>query len=444
MSQDLCKLSAVEVAKLTRSGQLKVEDYAKALIARVEGRDPVVHAWAYFNPEVILKSARALDALPKEKRGPLHGVAVGVKDVIYTKDMPTQQYSPIYKDDHPQLDAAVVLSLRSMGALIFGKTHTTEFATCQKGPPTCNPHDPSRTAGGSSSGSGAAVGDFQVPLALGTQTGGSTIRPASYNGVYALKPTWNAISREGLKVYSLTCDTVGLYSRSIEDLELLCEIFNLVDDNPPPSTPLSLAGAKFGFVKTHVWSKAEPSVIDIWGKAKEFLTEAGAEVEEVELPKVFDNMTTWHRNILHMEGYSSFHGDYLSSPEQLDPWVIKHAVNEGKTTRKEHLESLDEIAKLRPVVDSIASKYTALITPSVTGEPPILEEPLRFTGDASFNLMWTVLHLPVINIPGFKGPNGLPIGLSLIAPRYHEQDLLRTSHAVAETFAKGGWKLQQG
>ncbi|WVW84316.1 hypothetical protein I302_106350 [Kwoniella bestiolae CBS 10118] len=441
MAQDLCQLTATEVVKLTRSGELKVEDYAKALIARVEERDPVVHAWAYFNPSIILESARKLDAIPAEKRGPLHGVAVGIKDVIYTKDMPTQQYSPIYKDDHPELDASVVLSLRAMGALIFGKTHTTEFATCQKGPPTCNPHDSTRTAGGSSSGSGAAVGDFQVPLALGTQTGGSTIRPASYNGVYALKPTWNGISREGLKMYSITCDTVGLYSRSIEDLELLCEIFNLQDDVPPPSASLSLTGAKFGFVKTHVWPKAEPSLLQLWEEAKAYLVEAGAEVEEVKLPEIFDNLGTWHRNILHMEGYSSFLGDYLQSPELLDPWVTKHAANEGKTTRKEQLQALDEIAKLRPVIDEIASKYTCLVTPSVTGEAPKLEEPLRFTGDASFNLMWTVLHLPVVNIPGFKGPNGMPIGLSLVAPRYHEQDLLRTSHAVKDVFAKGGWKL---
>ncbi|OCF36051.1 hypothetical protein I316_01923 [Kwoniella heveanensis BCC8398] len=441
MSQDLCKLSATEVANLTRSGELKVEDYAKALIARVQEREPIVHAWAYFNPDLILQSARALDALPAEQRGPLHGVAVGIKDVIYTKDMPTQQYSPIYKDDHPILDAAVVKTLRTMGALIFGKTHTTEFACCQKGPPTCNPHDPSRTAGGSSSGSGAAVGDFQVPLALGTQTGGSTIRPGSYNGIYALKPTWNAISREGLKIYSLTCDTVGLYSRSVDDLELLCDIFRLKDDTPPPTSPLNLSGAKFGFVKTHVWPKAQPEVVDIWEQAKSLLKAAGAEVEEVDLSAKFDNLSVWHRNILHMEGQSSFLSEYLAHPELLDPWVTKHAVNDTKTTRKEHLESLDEIAKLRPVIDEIASKYTVLITPSVTGEPPVMEEPLRFTGDASFCLMWTVLHLPVVNVPGFKGPNGLPVGLSLVAPRYHEQDLLRTTHAVSEVFAEGGWTL---
>ncbi|WVR08414.1 hypothetical protein IAU60_005469 [Kwoniella sp. DSM 27419] len=437
---DLCRLTASEVAQKTRSGELKVVDYAKALLARVQERDPVVHAWAYYDPELILRSAAELDALPADKRGPLHGVAVGVKDVIHTKDMPTQHFSPIYKDDHPVIDAAVVSTLRTMGALIFGKTHTTEFATCQKGPPTCNPHDPTRTAGGSSSGSGAAVGDFQVPLALGTQTGGSTIRPGSFNGIFALKPTWNAISREGLKIYSLTCDTVGLYARSVADLELLCDVFRLKDDVTPPPAPLDLSGAKFGLVKTYQWHKATPALHAVWDQAKSLLTAAGAEVEEVELPEVFDNMGRWHRNILHMEGQSSFLNDYLRAPELLDPWVITHAANEGNTTRREHLESLDQIAALRPVIDDIASKYTALITPSVTGEAPVMEEPLRFTGDASFCLMWTVLHLPVVNVPGFVGPSGMPIGLSVVAPRYHEQDLLRTSQAVSEVFAKGGWE----
>lgn len=165
--------------------------------------------------------------------------------------------------------------------------------------------------------------------------------------------------------------------------------------------------------------------------------EAGARVEEVDLPEDFNHLGTWHRNILHMEGQSSFLGDYLRTPDQLDPWVKKHVENDTRTTRREQLDSYDNIARLRPVIDSIASRYTVLITPSVTDEAPILEEPLRFTGDASFNLMWTVLHTPVLNVPGFLGPNGLPIGLSLVTGRYRDQHLLRCGRAVAEVFATG-------
>ena len=206
---------------------------------------------------------------------------------------------------------------------------------------------------------------------------------------------------------------------------------------------MQLSGAKFGFVKTHQWPKAKPAVVSAWDKAKELLIKAGAEVEDVDLPADFDEMGEWHRNILHMEGQSSFLGDYLTNGDLLDPWVKKHVENDTKTTRKEHLASYDNIARLRPVIDAIAAKYTALITPSVTEEAPIIEEPLRFTGDASFCLMWTVLHLPVLNVPGFVGPSGMPVGLSLVTPRYTEEKLLHTAHAVSEVFQQGGWKLDK-
>lgn len=234
---------------------------------------------------------------------------------------------------------------------------------------------------------------------------------------------------------SITCDTVGLMARSVADLQLLSETFRLIDDQIPAEAPLDLSQCSFGFVTTHVWSKASPAVVEVWDRAKRLLVEAGANVEDLELPEDFDNLGVWHRNILHMEGQSSFLGDYLQSPQHLDPWVKKHVENDTNTTRREQLDSYDNIARLRPVIDNIASKYTALITPSVTDEAPIIDEPLRFTGDASFNLMWTVLHTPVLNVPGFVGPNGLPIGLSLVSGRYRDQHLLKCGQALAEVFA---------
>ena len=180
-----------------------------------------------------------------------------------------------------------------------------------------------------------------------------------------------------------------------------------------------------------------------WKQAKNLLTSTGAQIEEVDLPADFDGLTKWHRNILHMEGQSAFLGDYLKSGQLLDPWVTKHVVNDPKTSRREQLASYDSSARLRPVIDEIASRYTALITPSVTDEAPVLEEPFRFTGDASFNLMWTVLHTPVVNVPGFVGSNGMPIGLSMVGPRYHEQALLRAAKEVAKVFEQGGWALSQ-
>lgn len=244
--------------------------------------------------------------------------------------MPTAHNSPIYKDKPAGLvDAAPIITLRAAGALIFGKTTTTEFASTTLGGPSANPHDPSRTPGGSSSGSGAAVGDYQVryfnlptppyninitqvPIALGTQTGGSTIRPGSFNGIYAFKPTWGAISREGLTQYSMTCDTLGVYARSAADLELLSSVFQLSDDEPVPSIPFSISGAKIAFVKTHVWPKAGPGLERAWEKAKASLEGNGARVEEVVLPEEFSRISKWHGDVLAGEGRTSFLGSELS------------------------------------------------------------------------------------------------------------------------------------
>ena len=180
---------------------------------------------------------------------------------------------------------------------------------------------------------------------------------------------------------STICDTLGLYARTASDLQLLLDVFRLEDDEPPQ--PMNgLKGCKIGFTRTHVWPKASPALHKVWDDAKAALANAGAEVEEVELPKVFENMGEWHRRILQTEGRASFLGDYLANGKQLDPWILTHVNNDSKVTRKEQLESYDEIAKLRPVVDEIAGQYTCLVTPSVTDIAPVMEEPLRFTGDA--------------------------------------------------------------
>ncbi|GAA5926550.1 hypothetical protein JCM3775_001048 [Rhodotorula graminis] len=439
---DLHRLDASSALALIRGNEVTCVEYVEALLARIEQRDPVVKAWAFLDREHALAQARALDALPHNKRGPLHGLPVAVKDVILTKDQPTQYRSQAYASKVPiAMDAAPVMTLRASGALILGKTTTTEFATCQRGPETRNPHDPTRTAGGSSSGSGAAVGDFQVPIALGTQTGGSTIRPGSFNGIYAFKPTWNAISREGLKIYSLTCDTLGLYARSVADLKLLADAFRLEDDVPPPVEPLSLKGAKFGLVKTHVWPRAEEGTRAAWEKAKTLLVEEGAEVEEVDLPAEFEELWRLYPYVLSGEGRSAFLGDYLMHADVLDPLILSHVRNESKITRAQQLEGYDKIAALRPKLDAIASRYDALVTPSTVDEAIKLVEPDRFTGDASFNLMWTILQVPVLNVPGFAGPSGCPLGLSLVAPRYFDQHLLWVGEAVGRVWGeKGGWK----
>ncbi|GAB1212614.1 hypothetical protein ATERTT37_001758 [Aspergillus terreus] len=436
---ELYRLTAFQALQQIRSNQLTVEEYARALLARIDARDDHTRAWAYLNRDRVLEQARRLDRIPPEQRGPLHGVAVGVKDVIYTKDMPTQHNSPIYADSHAQVDAASVIILRQAGALILGKTTTTEFAATVKGPQTRNPHDPSRTPGGSSSGSGAAVADLQVPLALGTQTGGSIIRPGSFNGVYALKPTWNAINREGQKIYSPILDTVGLYARCVEDLSLLADVFALDDDDESDHS-FQLQGARFAVVKTPVWDKAGPGTIAAMETATRLLRAQGAEVEELELPEEFAQLPHWHGVVMAADGQVAFLPEYQADRGRLHDYLVGLVENRDRHSRAERLKAFDGIAMLRPKIDEIASRYAAILAPSVPDEAPV---GIESTGSAVFNGMWTALHTPVINIPGFKGANGLPIGLSLVAPRYRDRHLLRVGTAVGRVFeAEGGWRSE--
>ncbi|KAL2211739.1 glutamyl-tRNA amidotransferase subunit A [Sarocladium strictum] len=436
---DSYKLTATDLQAKFKADELTVTQYAESLIGRVKERNPTVKAWAHFNPELVLEQAKALDEVPKDKRGPLHGVAIGVKDVIYTKDMPTAHNSSIYEGSFPKIDAASIQILRQAGALIFGKTTTTEFAATVAGPATTNAHSPNRTPGGSSSGSGAAVGDMQVPIGLGTQTGGSTIRPGSFNGIYALKPTWGAISREGQKLYSLIFDVLGLYARSAADLDLLAEVFDLQDDEASPFS--GLEGAKFAICKTPMWSEVGEGTKNAMEKGAALLSAHGATVEEITLPPVFDNVTPWHKIVLGSDGHPAFLADYRTSKDQLSPFLQGHVERAGGWTRKQQLEAFDGIARLRPEMDDILGQWDAIIVPSVPDEAP---EGLDSTGSPVFNSMWTAMHTPVMNVPGFKGANNMPIGLSLVAPRYHDRHLLKVSRAVGEVFeAEGGWKSSE-
>ncbi|KAJ5058740.1 amidase signature domain-containing protein [Bipolaris maydis] len=424
MSPELYQLTATEVAKKIQQGEVTVEEYAKSLLKRIEARDEVVKAWAYLNPEHVIEQAKALDAVPKDERGPLH-------------DMPTQFNSPIYANDAPKVDAGSIAVLRKSGALIFGKTTTTEFAATTAGPKTCNPHDSNRTPGGSSSGSGAAVGDFQAPIGLGTQTGGSTIRPGSYNGIYALKPTWNSITREGQKIYSLILDTLGLYARSVADLELLADTFAIHDDAPVPSD-FTVKGAKFAVLKTMVWPQVGPGTAAALDKAVSLLRVHGAEVEEVSLPEHLNDLPSWHATVLNSDGRTAFLPEYTVAKDRISEQLVGHVENSKKITRKAQLEAFDKIAAARPVVDELLEKYAAVLTPSVPDEAPL---GIEKTGSAAFCLIWTALHTPVVNVPGFKGQNGMPIGISLVAPRYYDRRLLAVSKEVGKIFeAEGGWQ----
>jgi Asp-tRNA(Asn)/Glu-tRNA(Gln) amidotransferase A subunit family amidase len=417
--------SATALSAAIGAGSIGVEDAARACLDRVAARDPAVRAWSYIDRDAVLRQARELDKTPR--RGPLHGVTIAVKDMIDTADMPTQHNSPQYRGHRPGQDAACVAILRAAGALILGKTDTTEFASGGRHAATRHPLNPERTPGGSSAGSAAAVADCQVHLSLGTQTGGSTMRPASFCGVFALKPTWGSVSREGLKLYSATLDTLSWFGRSVEDLGLLCDAFAIQDDTPP--LPVAVRGARFAICRTPMWDKATPGTPEALEAAGARLREAGASVTALDLPPEFDPLADMQHTVMWGEGQSSFLSLVRQFGDSVHDDFRARVENRGKITRASLLAAYDHAARCRGVFDTIAGEYDAVIVPSARGEAPSFA---GGPGDAVFNGMWTLLHGPSVNIPVLRGPTGMPVGVTLVAPRYRDRQLLVTAAAVAD------------
>ncbi|KAK2597381.1 hypothetical protein QQS21_006005 [Conoideocrella luteorostrata] len=429
---DLPRLSASQAAELIRQNRISAQDYAQALLEKVRERDPQVRAWVYLDEKAILEQARRLDQVPPHKRGPLHGVAVGIKDIFLTKDMPTRYYSRLHAHDgNAAADSAAVGVLRAAGAIIFGKTATTEFASMTEGRPCTNPNNPKHTPGGSSSGSAAAVADFQVPIAIGTQTGGSIVRPGSFNGCYGFKPTWGTVSTEGVGRFSVSADTPGFYARSVEDIELLSVLFRLDSLMIEPLKPLPVAGAKIAFIKTHIWPNAGPGTHAAWDLAHKLLREKGADVEDVDLPESFAKCSDWREIVVTEEARAAFLPKYREDKTKLHVDIVALVESRDLPSRKQVLEAHDGIARLRSEWDQIAAKYDIILTPSALDEAP---EGLESTGTAIFCSMWTILHVPAMNIPGFKGALGLPIGLTAIGSRYSDMEVLQGGKAVGAVF----------
>ena len=424
------QMTAVAVAAAIQSGDLTVAEVADAVIERHEQRNPDVQAFAYFNPEQVRAAAKELDAAAE--KGPLHGVPIALKDVINTRDMPTQHHNARYAGSRPGIDASCVDTLRAGGALFVGKTVTTEFAATGVGGPTKNPLDPTRTPGGSSSGSAAAVADFQAAIALGTQTGGSTIRPGSFCGIYAWKPTWNSVSREGLKMYSATCDTAGFYARSAHDLMALADLFEI--DQPESALPTALEGLRVGVCLTPVWEKALPATRKALADGAASLSNAGATVSTLALAAEFLDLPLAHHKILRREGRSAFLGEYRNSPDLADSFraIVE---NRDNLTPSECRAAYRLVDRCRAQFDDIAAAYDVVLTPSATGEAPV---GIESTGDASFNGMWTALQVPVVNVPGHTGPAGMPVGLSLVARRYDDRRAIAAASLVGPLWSRSG------
>lgn len=425
--QGLNWLAASDAAGRIARGQLTSRALVQACLDRIADRDATVRAWTFLDPDLALAQADAADAMPMAARGPLHGVPIGIKDVIYTSDMPTSFNSPHFQGHHPNIDAAAVALLREAGAVILGKNDTVEFAVNGRRAATTNPHDPTRTPGGSSSGSAAAAADGQAPLSLGTQTGGSVIRPASYCGVWAIKPTWNAVSHEGFKVCAASFDTLGWFGRSAADLDLLAAVFGIRDDDAPRFDRLE--GMRFALCRSPVWPEAGDATRMAMDAARTRLRAAGARVETFVLPPEFDGLTAAHKVIMQAEMQSAFLPELRRIGDGLYPEMLGILRNEVGHSRADLVAAQNLAAACRRIFDDLAAPFDAVLTPSTAGTAPVGPDD---TGAAVFNRIWTLLHVPCVNVPGLTAEGGLPVGVTLTGPRFRDRQILRAAALLGE------------
>jgi len=442
-SANLWQLSATDAARMIRDGALSSEELVSACLERCRETEPKVRAWTFLDEEHALAEARTADELRRsgQAAGPLCGVPVGIKDIIDTSDMPTENGTVLHKGRTPRTDAAVVARLRAAGAVIMGKTVTTECAYFHPGK-TRNPHSPEHTPGGSSSGSAAAVAAGMVPLALGSQTNGSVIRPAAFCGAYGFKPSHGLIPRTGILMLSRTLDHVGFFSRNLEDLALLAEELAGWDEGDPDTRPraripfAALAAEEppippvIAFMKTPVWERAEPESKEAFA---ELVAALGDRVEEVELFPSAAQAWDWHKTIMEAEMAANLEREWRTGAGKLSE-KLRALIERGRALSAiDYQRALARIAPMQESFEDLFSqRYDAILTPAAPGPAP---KGLGSTGDPSFCTLWTLTGLPALSLPLLRGANGLPIGVQLVGRRNFDARLLRTARWLVSTLA---------
>lgn len=424
---DPCHLTAGEASAAMAAGELTAVDLLTACLGRIDTRDPSVRAWLHVDRDGAMAEARRLDAERQAGtvRGPLHGIPIALKDVIDVAGMPGTHNSPLHGDRVPVDDAGCVALMRAAGAIPLGKLDTVEFAALGRLPKTVNPHRLTHTAGGSSSGSGAAVADLQVPISFGTQTGGSVMRPASYCGTYAMKPTWGVVSREGAKLFAASLDTIGWYARSVADLRLVAAASGIAEAAGAERDATSL---RIALCLTPYADKARDGALGALERAAEALTAAGATVERRELPPSFDAIDDAKDTIMRGEGRAAFLPALLTEGDRLHDTLRGIAEFRSGITPQTLMAAQDFAAHARMAYEGHYRGFDAVLTFGATGEA---DAGLESTGNSVFNSLWTLLHLPVVGVPAGDGPTGLPIGVQLVGFRYGDQALLDVAAAAA-------------
>jgi amidase len=407
------RLTATEAATRLSVGTLTAERLVRDCLERAGARAEV-KAWVWLDAEQALAQARAVDRAGRP--GLLKGVPVGVKDVIDTVDMPTQHGSPIYRSHRPFADAACVALIRAAGGVILGKTVTTEFAN-RHPRETAHPHNPAHTPGGSSSGSAAAVADFQMPVGLGTQTGGSTIRPAAFCGVIGYKPSFGEFSRVGIKMQCHNLDTLGVICRSLDDVALMRGV--LLAQHPHGVDRRS-AAPRIGFCRTPAWDHADTDTQALLERTASRLAAAGAMVRDVALTPA--NILDHHRRIFEFEAARNYAYEYEVHGDKLSAALRDGLLTPGRALPlSAYIEAIETAEAFRRNLDNLFSGFDVLLAPSAVGEAP---EGLASTGDARFNAIWTLAWTPCVTLPAGTGRKGLPLGIQLVGPRFRDETLL--------------------
>ncbi len=434
-SMQLAWATATDAARWVRDGVVSAEELIGACLEQVRRQQPRVQAWAFLDETHALDQARAADQARREGAaiGPLHGIPVAVKDIIDTADMPTEDGTPLHAGRMPVQDAAVIAMLRQAGAVIMGKTVTTELSGYSPGK-TRNPHEPERTPGGSSSGSAAAIACGMAPLALGTQVNGSVIRPASFCGVFGFKPTHGLIPRRGILKQSRALDQVGVFARSVEDLALIAEQIVGYDEEDPDTRPRarppltrvaseqSPLPPRFAFVRTPLWDRAAPDTRAAFAELTEHL---GDRVEEFTLPDSARQAWEWHRTIMEAELAASFEREYETGRDRLSATLVAQLERGRAVSALDYQRALARIPILNEGFEGVFRAFDAILTPAATGTAPI---GLQSTGDPSFCTLWSLCGMPAISLPLMQGEDGLPLGVQLVAARGDDARLLRTAN----------------
>jgi Asp-tRNA(Asn)/Glu-tRNA(Gln) amidotransferase A subunit family amidase len=438
----LCDLAAGAAASGMARGELSSEALVTACLERTAELEPQLQAWAFLDHDRALAQAKAADEQRRAGKGvgALHGVPVGIKDIIDTADMPTENGSAIFKGRQPRHDADAGTARRAAGAVVLGKTITTELATLTPSV-TRNPRNPEHTPGGSSSGSAAAVASGMVPVALGTQTGGSVIRPAAFCGIYGFKPTFGLIARPGVLTQAPSLDTVGVFGRSLEDVALVVDAIQGYDERDPASIATSrpnlLARAKedwplppmFTFAKTHAWGDADAATREAFGELVELL---GDKVEEISIDFTTERGIAAAKTVQNVE-LAHHYGPLLEHAPDLISKRLAGQIEEGRRVRGiDYVAALDARNELYATIDGLIMQHGQILTPAALGPAP---KGLESTGNPVFCAFWTYLGVPAVTLPLLEA-DGLPMGVQLIGARRDDGRLLRSARWLVQHLAE--------